>query len=180
MLNKHGVPLHIVCPDPDCNRTFPSPALVAQHVRCEHQGVRGSSTGHGVPEEGSSRAITSPTLNASHAQCKDDGPLGSSVSADKLRLAESHPCSENGCNEEFPNRRKLESHVQISHRGIRPFPCTFNGCKVSFARNSDCLRHVRNVHKIATHIQCDIPGCGIMVARGRGYEKHKQKVHGGK
>lgn len=136
----------MTCPREGCERrTFKSARALRDH-EARHDGVPSQNI-----ESVHRRAHPASDSSAPASPVHLVKPLPT-IAQTREPVQRSFQCTRLGdaqepCTRAFKSASALQSHVNESHLGIRPFICTHDGCDYAAGRRHTLNRHVKAVHR---------------------------------
>lgn len=141
------------CKEPECRKSFPSPAALEKHVVC-HTGERmflcsecGRDFKHSF-ELTKHLRVHRGLFDFVCSLCPKSFVTPSALKChEKIHSERKFKCGVPDCGKRFVDKNSLNVHSRI-HSGEKPYACPVPGCNVSFAVSSNRNKHLRMVHKI--------------------------------
>ena len=158
-----------VCPNPYCDKSFPTDTKLYQHFRFTHHAI----IKHFCEEPNCGKGFKTLGKLRNHSLTHSDYrpfvcPFEGCEYKSKLKQAldqhlvihsevRSYKCSE--CEKTFKLKASFVQHMKQNHSTRPAFKCVVEGCHQKFRKSNDLIKHKRNEHNLIKTYSCGWPGC---------------------
>ena len=70
---------------------------------------------------------------------------------------------------------QVNDHINLVHKGVRPFPCEYDGCEYTALNRSGINLHVKRVHEKVRSVGC--PHCDYKTDKNYALQDHINSRH---
>ena len=171
-----------VCPNPYCDKSFPTHRILYIHFHkchfsqrsfsCDHQNcnksfkTRGQLKTHFLVHS-DDRPFLCPFEGCEY-RCKQKHVLDQHlVTHSEVR---SYKCSE--CEKTFRSKCSFFGHMKL-HSTRPAYKCRFEGCHQTFSKSYHLIKHKAIEHNLTKNFSCDWPGCGFETTHSTKFKYHK-------